>query len=569
MSAQFAAPPATRTRRTRGARRSSHETTASLGALAPAERARRYATLQRGLAAATAALDADLPGASIVVVPSRSVDKWEESPAETQAYEERLLCLLLHLRRPNVRVVYVTSSPVASWIVDHYLSLLADAGAVDARARLALLSAGDVSSRPLADKLLERPLLLHRIRRAIGDRSACHLVPYSPTDADCDLALVLGIPMYAADPRHARLGTKSGSRELFAEEGVAHPLGVENVRSLGALVGAVASIRALAPSVAELVVKLDEGVSGDGNAIVDARGLPLPGSPGEAAAIRRRLRAMRFEAPEARLASYLERLEARGAVVEERIVGDGLRSPSVQLQITPAGDVEVISTHDQLLGGPGGQSFLGCSFPADPGYARSITEQALVVGARLAREGVLGRFAIDFVVVRSHGSWRAFAIEINLRKGGTTHPFLALALLTGGGYDAQAASFRAADGTARHLVATDHLKADGLRDLGAGELLEIVERRGLRFDAGRGDGVVLHMLSAARGAGRVGFTAIAATPGAAARLYERTVAVVHEEATAVRVPLARATLLRRQRPVAPARENPRRTAATAVLAESS
>ncbi len=61
---------------------------------------------------------------SIVVVPSRTIEKFHEPAAETQAYEERLLCLLLMLRDPEIRIVYVTSNPVAEPIVDYYLSLL-------------------------------------------------------------------------------------------------------------------------------------------------------------------------------------------------------------------------------------------------------------------------------------------------------------------------------------------------------------------------------------------------------------------------------------------------------------
>ena len=59
----------------------------------------------------------------------------------------------------------------------------------------------------------------------------------------------------------------------------------------------------------------------------------------------------------------------------------------------PHGEVELLSTHDQLLGGPSGQSYLGCRFPADFAYARAISGEAMTVGERLAREGVLGRFA--------------------------------------------------------------------------------------------------------------------------------------------------------------------------------
>ena len=58
------------------------------------------------------------------------------------------------------------------------------------------------------------------------------------------------------------------------------------------------------------------------------------------------------------------------------------------------------------------------------------------IGHRLAREGVIGRFALDFVVVKDQtGAWTSYAIEINLRKGGTTHPFLTLQFLTDGRYD--------------------------------------------------------------------------------------------------------------------------------------
>ena len=69
------------------------------------------------------------------------------------------------------------------------------------------------------------------------------------------------------------------------------------------------------------------------------------------------------------------------------------------MRVTPLGKVELLSTHDQLLGGPSGQSYFGCMFPADPGYATAITREAAKVGERLASEGVIGRFAIDFVAV--------------------------------------------------------------------------------------------------------------------------------------------------------------------------
>ena len=74
---------------------------------------------------------------------------------------------------------------------------------------------------------------------------------------------------------------------------------------------------------------------------------------------------------------------------------------------------------------------------------------------------MIGRFAIDFVAVRdTNGAWTSYAIELNLRKGGTTHPFLTLQFLTDGRYDARSGLFLTADGREKHLVATDHLESD-------------------------------------------------------------------------------------------------------------
>src|SRR5215470_19720522 len=52
-------------------------------------------------------------------------------------------------------------------------------------------------------------------------------------------------------------------------------------------------------------------------------------------------------------------------VVEELIAGARFASPSVQLDISPSGEVAVLSTHEQLLGGEAGQVYVGCRFPAD------------------------------------------------------------------------------------------------------------------------------------------------------------------------------------------------------------
>ena len=167
--------------------------------------------------------------------------------------------------------------------------------------------------------------------------------------------------------------------------------------------------------------------------------------------------------------------------------------------MTPDGEVELLSTHDQLLGGPTGQKYLGCEFPADPAYARDISVHAMAIGRRhLAPSACVGRFAVDFVVVRDKdrgGDWASYAIEINLRKGGTTHPFLTLQFLTDGRYDGETGVFRTPNGNRKHLIATDHLESESLKALSIDDLFDIVARHGLHFDQARQTGVVFHMIS--------------------------------------------------------------------------
>jgi hypothetical protein len=210
-----------------------------------------------------------------------------------------------------------------------------------------------------------------------------------------------------------------------------------------------------------------------------------------------------------------------------------VRSPSVQLRVTPAGEVELLSTHDQLLGGPTGQRYLGCRFPADFRYATAISADAAVVGKRLAREGVLGRFAIDFVVVRDEqGGWTPYAIELNLRKGGTTHPFLTLQYLTDGRYNPATGLFVTPSGREKHLVATDHLESPLLRGLTLDDLFDIVARHGLHFDQSRQNGVVFHMISCLTEQGQVGLTAVGDTPEQADAVYRRAERILLDEARA-------------------------------------
>ena len=494
--------------------------------LSEAQLQARFETLQRKLASQWELIEefTDEPY-GIVVVPSLSGVDLPLDSTKRQAYEERYLFLLFLLQQRGAELVYVTSEPIEPNVVDYYLGLLPGGPTSDARKRLHLVSPNDGGSAPLSAKLLERPRLLDRIRSLARDPDRAHLVPFTTTSLERDLAVQLGIPMYGADPKFNALGTKSGARALFADTGVPYPEGREDLHSVDDLVEALVELVAAKPDLERVVVKHDEGVSGLGNAILDVRGLA------GASRLRfvQRLRDLRPEDPQTSPEEFLARLEA-GGVVEELIVGKEIRSPSAQMRATPFASVEQLSTHDQLLGGTSGQLFLGSVFPASAEYAREISTAALKVGKALAVRGVLGRFAVDFLTVRGDRGWRSYAIELNLRKGGTTHPYLTLQFLTGGEYDAESARFLTPEGQAKFFVSTDRLESDAYRALQADDVFAMATRDGLQFDHSSQTGAVFHMLTALGRHGFLGVTVVGDSPTGARELFGQARAALDKEA---------------------------------------
>jgi hypothetical protein len=441
------------------------------------------------------------------------------------AYEERFLCLVLSLlRAPRSRVVYVTSQPIHQRVLDYYFGLVPELDTPEARERFAAVSLVDGRNEPLASKLVARPGAIRRIRALIGDPELAIIVPFAMTRQEVELAVRLGVPAYGCDPDLLWLGTKIGSRRVFEEEDVPLPVGLE-VDGRSDLPRALAELKARSPRARGAVLKLDRGVSGLGNALVD-----LARAEGDVTS------ALELEDTELAVEDYLAALDGQGGIVEERIEGDAFRSPSVQLRISPAGQVDIMSTHDQVLGGPHGQTYFGCHFPADHGYAAQIAAEGLKVGRRLAKEGVIGRAGVDFVAVPDDGDgdgWRLYALEINLRCGGTTHPLFALTTLTDGVYDPLAAEWRTRLGDIKHYVATDHLDNPSYRSLTPDDLLDVVAERELGWDTERETGVVLHMVSAIAVAGRIGLTAVGDTLEEARRHYYEVKAAVDAAAASV------------------------------------
>lgn len=108
---------------------------------------------------------------------------------------------------PRNRLIYVTSVPLHPSIIEYYLQLLLGIPFSHARNRLLLLSTYDSSLKPLTQKILERPRLLHRIRQALRlDKSL--MICFNSTSLEAELSVKLNVPLYAAAPELQIWGTK-------------------------------------------------------------------------------------------------------------------------------------------------------------------------------------------------------------------------------------------------------------------------------------------------------------------------------------------------------------------------
>jgi PGM1 C-terminal domain len=475
----------------------------------------------------------------ILVIPSVSLDQRELQKIQGFLhYEERLLFSLIRLQNPRTRVIYVTSQPLPQIAIDYYLQLLPRIPFSHARDRLVLFSTYDASATALTQKILDRPRLMERIRASLRANKT-YMICYNSTPLERELSVRLDVPLLALDPDLLYWGTKSGSRQIFAECGVPHPDGSELVNNTQDLAAAAAQLWERQPNLQRMVVKLNEGFSGEGNALLDLRLIQdqAPGCASEqerVAAIHNSFANLNFEAKGETWDNFSSRIPELGAIVEAFIEGEDKTSPSVQGRITPTGEVEILSTHDQILGGNSGQIYLGCRFPADESYRLTLQQLGLKIGQNLAQKGALERFGVDFIAVRKPDiagvpQWDIQAIEINLRKGGTTHPLMTLKFLTNGRYDLSTGLFYSQHGCAKYYIATDNLQKERYKGLLPNDLMDIIAEQRLHFDTSTETGTVFHLMGCLSEFGKLGLTSIGNSPQQAQDIYHRVVKVLDEE----------------------------------------
>lgn len=486
-----------------------------------------FNSLQQNFAAQYEAVFYDRMAAkTIVVIPSLTLDPLILSKVEGVVhYEERLLCLLLLLRMPRTHVVYITSEPIDPVIIDYYLHLLPGITGHHARQRLHFFSCYDASHVSLTQKILARPRLINQIKNAIPPGHLAHLACFNVTEHERKLSTVLELPVYGCDPGLLFWGTKSGSREIFKACGIDTPAGYENLQDENDIIKALADLYTNNPGIKKAVIKMNDGFSGEGNAVFSFKNI-IAGDD-IAAQIQLQLPLqIKIVASDLGYEQFIKKFTGMGGIVEAFIDGQQKATPSVQCRINPLGKIDIISTHDQLMGGQDDQVFLGGTFPAAAEYSVEVGIIARQIATALKSKGVLGRFGVDFLSVKEDKQWKHYAIEINLRKGGTTHPYIMLQFLTNGNYNADTGKYLLPNGDEKYYLFSDNIQDDRFKGLTSGDLMDIAICNDLHYDGTKEEGVMFHLIGALSQFGKLGVVCIASSHSRTKYFFDETIRIL-------------------------------------------
>ena len=168
-------------------------------------------------------------------------------------------------------MIYVTSMPIKPSIVEYYLALLPGSILSHAMARLTLLRVGDSSPLPLSAKLLDCPRLLSTSAPSIPDCSTATSSRTTPPHSNAILRSPLASPC-GADRAPQRQTGATSVPTVRGRGRTASPRCGGSAQLPGGDDGIMRSVEDR-PSLEEVIVKRNEGVSGAGNALVDLRGI--------------------------------------------------------------------------------------------------------------------------------------------------------------------------------------------------------------------------------------------------------------------------------------------------------
>lgn len=455
-------------------------------------------------------------------------------------YEERMLFFLFLLKYSRTKIIYTASQGFNTDLFRYYLSLISDSEEEieEKLSRLTFIEVSGENDLPLARKILKNKSAINKIAKTISDPKKTFLRCYNPTEDERKLSLKLGVPLFGADQKFDFVGTKSGSRWSFKNSGANIISGYNDLKDFDALCLAMARMVKKSPDDRRLMVKRNYSSSGKGNCIfyvdkflsddkIDVKKIPVEDL---ASSIQKRFKKCTvFQNPKADFIKYKKKFNESGGIVEKYIEGVIKYSPSTQVLITSSKKAKIVSTHEQILGGPDKQLYLGCIFPSFPTHRKLIIREGEKISSWLANKGIVGNFAIDYVVTynKNGENPKVYPIEINLRKGGATHPFRLAYFLTGAKYNPKSGLLQCGKKPI-YYKAVDFIESEKYKGLKPMEIISLINDSTISFKKNTKKGALVYMPGMVEESGRFGAICIGQSYDDVERYYKRLLKIVGE-----------------------------------------
>jgi hypothetical protein len=427
-------------------------------------------------------------------------------------YEVRCLWEVLNASKEHVKVIFISSRPISDFILDDMLSNLPNPKM--ARERVQILSVdpdNTLEGIPLVEKALKNEAALNKLKARLHNELAV-LRCFVTTPKEKDFAQKLGVPLWGMDPTLNFYHSKSGNHALFEQADIPRADHEREIKSLRSLKTAIKKLWSRWPDAKRFMFKFDHGVSGNGLALMsfemnynDFFDLSI-GEKNQY--LDQLIHTLEFKGKKLSKKDFVSQI-SRGAVLERFFEGEKKTSPSGQAVIHPDGNVELLSTHEQILA-PCGVTYLGCKFPANSQSRREVENYTLEVAKTLSFNGVIGPVSVDFLVVEEKRKEPSiYAIEINIRQGGTTHPFQSAKNILAAQYNQETGSLEDPEGDHRIYASYDNLVLNGKNGRDIHVLRRLMQEHGLAYNKQTKSGFIFHMMSALEEFGKCGYTLIA------------------------------------------------------------
>lgn len=450
-----------------------------------------------------------------------------------ELYEERMLYVMSYLQQEKTEVIFVSSQPINIAVLAYYAEQFATqrVTAQSIVRRFHPIAVG-IDERYLTTRLLRQKNAIDRIRKVVKKFENSVLMCFAVSYAEEQLARALGVPLYGARAS-LRCGTKSFSRKVFEEANVPFAHGYSGLRTRQEVYHAIARLWVEYPHMNQIVIKADVGVSGASNARILLTNIqPHNGTLKNVTSCERYVRKalenkklwplIVKDLPDPNLDKFFHVFESCGGGVVEQWIDDVVASPSVQFDVLPDGLIDINSTYDQVLSGV---MYKGGKSPAHQLYARELISLASKIGPHVYKYGCLSKVSVDTVAKKSRDGCTLYAVEINVRCGGTSHPTAMAYGTCGAQINRSDGSVRTPDGRRLFIESHDNLQDDAWIGCEPYAIIQAIKKHNLAFNGERG--IIGHLFSTLKTYGKTGGTFMARSPEDATKLCQDYVQMLH------------------------------------------